>query len=332
MPVRTPRKGGDGRADSLAAIVEALEFALPWLDRLYDPDDEVLVVAVGEEQRLVSDLLAEVPGLDLAKLRRAHRRAVVTLSDENDLEATVAVTSFWDHFEYWILLEGWRDIPVQAQQAFAKGYLDLGIERLSPAIDDVRAGRPVGDPTGNDCFVLLAEAEKIVCDAHRVYVRPCMCRRIYQRCDKPVDVCLWLEDEDRGADMEISRERALELLAEADRAGLMFTANDPQTDRATWICCCCSDCCQPILAAERLGVTGIWPRRRYLATLDADRCTRCRTCVKRCPFGALTMEGKGKSAVLRLETSECRGCGVCSTACAGGAIAMMTRSAELGSP
>lgn len=325
MPTRTPRKG-DGRAADLAALVEAPEFALPWLDQLYDPDDEALVVAVGDGRRLVSDLLAEVPGLDPATVRRAHRRGVVTLSDEDDPATTVSVTSFWDHFEYWIVLEGWRDIPPEARGDFASGYLDLGVEVVGAAVDDVKAGRPVADPTGNDCFVLRAEAEEIVRQARRVYVRPCMCRRIYQRCDKPVDVCLWLDDEDRSVGMEISRERALELVAEADGAGLMFTTNDPQTDRATWICCCCSDCCQPILAAERLGASAVWPRRRYLAELDADRCTRCRTCVKRCPFGALTMDGKGKGAVLHLDAAACRGCGACSTGCAEGAIAMAPRS------
>jgi len=71
--------------------------------------------------------------------------------------------------------------------------------------------------------------------------------------------------------------------------------------------------------------TAIWPRRRHLVVIDHDGCTRCRACVKRCPFGALAMEGKGKDGVLRLNEEECRGCGVCATGCEQGALSMVAR-------
>ena len=326
MPVRRPHKtDAVDRSTGVAGIVAAPECALPWLDRFYDPDDGVLIAALGEGECSVSDLLSAVAGLDLAALRRAHRRGVVTMSDEHDPASTVVANPFWDRFEYWITLEGWRDIPPEARGAFADGYLDYYLEGVTAAVADLAAGRPVHDPTGNDFYVLRAEAESIVREARRVYVRPCMCRRIYQRCDKPVDVCIWLNDDDRGAGFEISRERALELLHEADRAGLMFTANDPQAGTATWICCCCSDCCQPILAAAQLGAADVWPQRRYVAALDHERCTLCRTCVQRCPWDALTVEGKGKAGVLRLDNDQCRGCGVCATECEQDAIAMEPR-------
>jgi heterodisulfide reductase subunit A-like polyferredoxin len=57
-------------------------------------------------------------------------------------------------------------------------------------------------------------------------------------------------------------------------------------------------------------------------SVDHDLCTRCRTCVKRCPFGALTMEGKGKDGLVCLDPAACRGCGVCETGCKEGAITM----------
>ena len=176
--------------------------------------------------------------------------------------------------------------------------------------------------------MLLREAEAIVGAAGRLFVRPCSCRRIHDHdgCGKPVDVCIWIDEDDRGAGWEISRERALEILHDADDAGLMFTANTPEAAKATWICCCCSDCCAPILAAEKLGVSHAWPLRRYVASVDDDTCSRCGTCVERCPFDAWTLDEVGGATAPRLSAADCRGCGVCETGCPEGAITMAPTS------
>jgi NAD-dependent dihydropyrimidine dehydrogenase PreA subunit len=326
MPAGTDgrqREGADWRG--VADIVDAPGFALPWLDRFYDESDAALLEALAGGEVRGADLLDVVEGLDMAAVRRAHRRAVATMSDEHDLEAAVAVAPFWDRFEYWITFEGWGDIPPEVRGPFADGCLEKYIGSIGAAVADVAAGRSVHDPTGNDFFVLLDEAEDIVRGARRVFLRPCICRRIDGRCDKPVDVCIWLDDDERGAGREISRERAIELLHEADRAGLMFTANDPQAGNATWICCCCRDCCQPLLAAARLDATAVWPQRRHVAAIDRESCTSCRVCVERCPWGVLTMKGKGNAATLALDEDGCRGCGVCATGCEPGAITLLAR-------
>jgi Pyruvate/2-oxoacid:ferredoxin oxidoreductase delta subunit len=309
----------------IAAIVDAPGFAFPWLDRFYEEGDVALLEALADGETRGADLIDTVDGLALARLRRAHRRGVVTMDDEHDTTSTVAVAPFWDRFEYWITFEGWRDIPEGERAAFADGYLERYIVTVGAAVADVAAGRPVREPTGNDYFILLAEAEGLVRGARRAFVRPCICRRIYERCDKPVDVCIWFDNDERDVGWEISRERALELLHVADRAGLMFTADTPQPGEAAWICCCCSDCCEPLLAAEKLGAADVWPLRRFVADVERETCTLCGACVKRCPFDAWALEGRGKDRVLRLTAEECRGCGVCATGCPESAIAMEPR-------
>ncbi|HJW75645.1 MAG TPA: 4Fe-4S dicluster domain-containing protein, partial [Thermoleophilia bacterium] len=69
----------------------------------------------------------------------------------------------------------------------------------------------------------------------------------------------------------------------------------------------------------------VYPSRRYLATLNDQACTLCGICVRRCPFDAWALQGKGDDRVLRLTESECRGCGVCATGCPEDAIAMVGR-------
>lgn len=322
-PKATAGSGGAIGLGRFTAIVGAPESAVPWLDRFYDEDDAALLEALAGGPRPIGALAGGAGGLDAATLRRAHRRAVVTITDEHDPDSTVEVAPFWERFGYWILFEGWRDIPAEAREPLAEGYLQHYVDEISAAVADVRAGRPISDDTTPHHYVLYREAQELTRGSRRAFLRPCPCRRTFQRCDSPVDVCLWFDEDEREVGWEISRERALELLAKADRAALTFTSNSTAPGGAAWVCCCCSDCCLPILAAERLDAADIWPRRRYLMSVDHERCTCCRVCVKRCPFDALTMDGKGKDGMLRLDVAACRGCGVCETGCKEDAIAMV---------
>jgi Pyruvate/2-oxoacid:ferredoxin oxidoreductase delta subunit len=309
----------------VAAIVGAPECALPWLDRFYDDSDARLLEALADGPLPAGVLIDAIEGLDVVSLRRAHRRGVVTIDDERDLTSSVAVAPFWEHFTFWATFEGWRDIPPDARGPLGEGYLQHYVEDIEAAVADVKAGRPISDDTDYYHYVLFSEAEALIRGAGRAFVRPCVCRRTYQGCDAPTDVCIFLDEDEREVGWEVSLERALELLHEAERAGLTFTSDTDEPGSASWICCCCSDCCLPILSAAQLDATAIWPGRRHLVVIDHDLCTRCRACVKRCPFGALTMEGKGKEGVLRLDDAECRGCGVCTTGCKEEALSMTPR-------
>jgi Pyruvate/2-oxoacid:ferredoxin oxidoreductase delta subunit len=315
------RPDGD-LAQAVGEVVNAPDFARAHLHNFYEEGDLALLAALATGERPVADLLAELPGLTLADLRRAHRRTVITLSED---ETKAAAASLSDRFESWIIFEGWKDVPKDVRERLSGWDMDNYIEEIRPLVEEMKAGRTPAESTGNDTFVLLHEAEAIVAGARRVFVRPCSCRRVGQSCDKPVDVCIWIDEDERDQGWEISRERAVEILREADRVGLMFTANDADAAVATWICCCCSDCCYPIQAGRRLGATDVYPSRRYLATLDEGACTLCGICVRRCPFDAWTLEGKGRERVLRFTAEECRGCGVCATGCPEAAISMVKR-------
>ena len=169
--------------------------------------------------------------------------------------------------------------------------------------------------------------------AAHVYLWPCDCRAAMERCRKPSLVCLRF-DNDRGLGWEISHERALAVLRDADRHGLMHTgevaaaADEPLTAGA--ICNCCADCCFPQLAGAALGAARLWPRSRYVARRDPQTCTLCGRCARRCPFGAFTVGqgGQGARAAARRLLSVafredlCRGCGLCATGCPEGAITM----------
>ena len=136
-----------------------------------------------------------------------------------------------------------------------------------------------------------------------------------------MNVCLRF-DNDRGLGWEISRERAAEILLQTDKAGLMYAAHytgDAGDDAtAGAICSCCTDCCYPHLATERLGTGDVWRLRHYVAAIDTDLCTSCGRCSRRCRFEAIT-SSHGRPD---FDAPLGRGYGLCATGCSADAIEM----------
>ncbi|MFA4965803.1 MAG: 4Fe-4S binding protein [Thermoleophilia bacterium] len=302
-----------GRA--LAGAVSAPDFILPWLDRFYDEADARLVLAAaGLTAAGAPASPSFAPGGTPDALSRAVRRAVL-----DRIEAGAhSPASFRARLEIWAMFEGWKDVPRDVHAQLADWELANYTESLRDDLTALKAGRAPGSRESDYAYLLLSEAEAVIAAEEHVYLWPCDCRAIMGHCRKPLNVCLRF-DNDRGLGWEISRERALEVLHEADRVGLMHTdyvgrsAGDLHA-----ICNCCTDCCFPHLATARLGTESVWPRRRHVAAIDEELCVDCGRCALRCRFGAITASDGRPS----LDVAECRGCGLCATGCESAAITM----------
>jgi uncharacterized Fe-S center protein len=55
--------------------------------------------------------------------------------------------------------------------------------------------------------------------------------------------------------------------------------------------------------------------------INVDRCTACAECVRWCPAGAISLQGKGKEKKASIDHDKCIGCGECTVMCFEGAIA-----------
>jgi len=304
----------------VAEVVGAPPFILPWLDRFYDGDDIVVLLA--------SSGLSAGPGepvglkdVEPERLERAVRRAVL---DRN--EAGVhAPASFADRLDISAMFEGWSDIPADVRARLADWATDDYAASVRDDLEALKSGAPRDSREIDYTYLLLPEAVAVIAAEEHVYLWPCDCRAIVGGCSKPVDVCLRFDNE-RGLGQEVSRERAVEILHETDAAGLAHTDYLGRSAGDTHaICNCCTDCCFPHRAAALLDAESVWPRRRHLAVIDREECTQCGTCAERCPFAAITMSADDEPLV---EAAECRGCGLCSTGCPAEAIAMQPLAAS----
>jgi len=291
---------------AVAAAVGAPELIAPWLDRFYDEGDASLVLAAAA---------GRLGGVPAETLDRAVRRALL----DRDEAGAYAPASFADRLDICAMFEGWRDVPADVRARLADWATEDYAASVRDDLETLKSGAPSDSRQIDYTYLLLPEAEAVIAAEEHVYLWPCDCRAIVGACDQPLDVCLRF-DNDRGLGLEISKDRAVEILRMADVAGLTHTdylgrsAGDMHA-----ICNCCTDCCFPHRAAALLDAESVWPRRRHLAVVDHDECTQCGTCAERCPFGAVTMNADDEPLV---EAAACRGCGLCSTGCPAEAIAM----------
>ncbi len=177
----------------------------------------------------------------------------------------------------------------------------------------------------------LAEAERILKEAESIALGPCGCRKEKGNCDRPLDVCLTLdEDSDHAIETwegfrHVTADEALAALRTSHEAGLVHLAYRKPGQESTVFCSCCSCCCWFLNTLKRYDYHDAIVESSHVAEQDIDRCVACGTCVERCPFDAWTAAENGDKP--SLNAAKCFGCGVCVSTCPTGAISFMARAA-----
>lgn len=325
---------------SLERFVETFgvwEEARPFIETMFSDLEMQLIVGM-QRQSLTAEAVAELleipPGQALALLGRCHERCIVDKSDREGIPGYTAA-SFYSFLNHFAMYEHWDDLPAADRTVIDLRFLDEFISKHKESV-----GRKMqdmdseADGAPNDTVLLLTEVEEMLNASTHIVLLPCDCRRLGQRCDRPVETCIWLDDAalgalDRGHGRRLAKDEAIDLVRWADRKGLMHTADGEWRTRGLHaICNCCACDCYPFRAARELGSKGVWPKSRYIAVYDPERCNLCGACVKRCHFDAFyhdgsvdEMDGAAKKNVL-YEPERCWGCGLCANTCPSDAIVM----------
>ncbi len=322
--------------DEFVAMFGVWEEAGPYLTLMFSEQEMQLIVRMAGRTLSADELAAEIalsvaeaePLLDSCYRRRLMDRA---LRDGVPVFTSTDLYRFLNHFARY---ERWDEIPPAGRQSLDRRFLAEFIARVRPGVEGKLSGRLTGSALPNDAVMLLHEVDAMLDAATDIVVQPCDCRRLAQNCDRPVEVCIWLDDGARdalarGHGRQLTREEAKELVRWADKKGLMHTADSDWHNRGLHaICNCCGCDCYPFRAARELGSEHLWPQRRYVAAYDPAACSVCGLCVQRCHFEAFfhdgtTAEVKGKSKlVVHYDSGRCWGCGLCANACPAAAIVM----------
>ena len=162
----------------------------------------------------------------------------------------------------------WRDFMEEEWPALAKAVAAATPRPFTRVI-------PVGVSISPRQQILAFESVAQMIDkADTVAVTKCTCRLSMRHCDRPLDNCLQVGRAAqytiaRGSGRQISKDEALDILRQAEEAGLIHVTVNKQ-DVSNFICNCCPCCCQTMPVLLKHGTYVVDPSR-FTARVDAYR-------------------------------------------------------------
>ena len=160
------------------------------------------------------------------------------------------------------------------------------------------------------------DVKNLIDSARSLAVTNCSCRVIDGACGKDLEVCIQFDKAadyalERGTGRKLETGEAMQMLKKCEEDGLIHVGDNKRTVGHV-ICNCCSDCCLN-WPSVRGGLGKFVVPSRFLAVVDADTCSSCETCLERCYFDAIHMEGVDDTAAV--DPDKCMGCGLCAVTC-----------------
>jgi ferredoxin len=128
---------------------------------------------------------------------------------------------------------------------------------------------------------------------------------------------------DASAFEALSPQEALDKFAEHEKEGLCHTVWTFVAPFIGGICNCDRSDCMAMKATVTHD-TPVMFRAEYVAEVDPDSCTGCRSCMRVCQFGAMTYSAANKKAFV--DQTACYGCGICRSVCQKDAITLKPRA------
>lgn len=252
---------------------------------------------------------------------------------------------------YYLLLPGFIGF---FEFTFMKNRTDLPLEKLAKLMfeylhdDEGQAKEFFGSKTQltralvyedkipvTSNITTYEDAKKIIKKVGYGAVAMCYCRhkKLHQneKCKKeaPVnDICISLGTAAqfmvrRGFSKELSCDELIRVLDRA-REHKLTHVTDNIRNRQSFICNCCSCCCE-LMAGVKLGYKDGIAKTAFIATVDKDKCTFCAKCIKDCNIKCISYEKIGDKRFAKVDKEACLGCGACIDSCNFDAIKLVER-------
>ena len=125
----------------------------------------------------------------------------------------------------------------------------------------------------------------------------------------------------------MTKEEAIEHIKKAEKAGLVHTTvADNSLASSMFICNCCSCHCGALYPAKLYHYRGA-NQSNFAPEFDMELCTKCETCIKKCPneaiYHLLPTKSDSSDEIMKLREEFCIGCGICAVNCPKDAIKMV---------
>lgn len=157
----------------------------------------------------------------------------------------------------------------------------------------------------------------------------CQCRLamelVGKGCGRPLENCVVMGPNagkfiDRGLMRHSDAQEILALKRQAEETGCVTWINNDVggVPRGNSSCSCCGCCCHAMRSITQFNAPGLISPPRFIPEPVVSLCVSCGKCVRICPMGALSLNGRKVS----LDRARCIGCGLCVRSCSFKAFAL----------
>jgi ferredoxin len=222
------------------------------------------------------------------------------------------------------------------RQLFTRGETQLGRTFVhEPAISE-------------DCALHVLDYERasevIKTASHRA-IGICYCRHKMQHLDRacaaPLNICMTFNTSaasliKHAVARPVEVAEGLDLLQQAYACSLVQFGENVR-ERVSFICNCCSCCCEAMVAARRFAILNPVHTTNFIPEVHESTCNGCAKCVNACPVEAMTLVSSNdpqrpKMKKAKLAEDVCLGCGLCVRACPRQSVSLKSRPKRVITP
>jgi Na+-translocating ferredoxin:NAD+ oxidoreductase subunit B len=306
--------------NGFAATPSGAELLL--LQKIFSPEEAALAIGM----RLVPEPAAQIAerarmSLEevLPQLKKMTRNGVIRM-DRIGRELRFGLRPFVVGFYE----EQLPRMDAEMAMLFERYYQELRGE----AMTKIHRVLPVEEAVPFEMRIFPHERATALIESAKAWgVRDCICRTqqklIGKGCDRPVGNCVCFAPVagvfDHGTvTRAVSKDAALEVLREAERAGLVHTVANHR-DGHFYICNCCPCCCGVLRSVKEFAAPAAIAHSAFHIEVASDVCAGCEDCLPRCPVQALSMV----DGLCAADPHRCIGCGLCASTCRTGALQLV---------
>jgi len=230
-------------------------------------------------------------------------------------------------FEFYFASGGTSDEKRKVSKLFEKLYfngggMEIGASeypwaRVMPIEKTVIVNKEIS--TGHK-ILPYEKMSEFIKTSRKIAVMNCACR-IHKDCDHPLETCLvfdYFADfmVERGYARFLTTEKALQLLEEMEKKGLVHSTTNVQT-RPQFICNCCTCACAILRGLTELHNPRAIAKSNFIPARDDELCSKCKKCIPVCPMKANIYHAPHDDQPERILLLEerCIGCGLCAYHC-----------------